>query len=203
MSEPVETLRGRGHAGFTVEGSRFLGHAGPARTVGEAERFVEGVEADHPEATHVIPAARVRSADGSFLEERADDRGEPTGSAAKPVLTVLRRRGLEDVVVAVVRYFGGTELGIGGLSRAYARAASEAIDDAGVTRRVPTVAVRVSVDYDDSGTVRRVLEAEGLDFEADYAEAVAFEAWLPAAERDRIADRLLSATSGRATIEPR
>lgn len=203
MSEPIRTVGGPGRAGFTVEGSRFLGHAGPARTVEEADKFINEVEAEHPEATHVVPASRVRAADGSFLTERADDRGEPTGSAGKPVLTVLQRRGLEDVVVAVVRYFGGTELGIGGLSRAYVRAASAAIDDAGVIDRVPTVPVRVRVGYDDSGTARRVLEAEGLDFEADYAGAVTFEAWLPAADRDRIADRLLSATSGRADIEPR
>jgi len=100
-----------------------------------------------------------------------------------------------------VRYYGGTNLGVGGLARTYARAVAEAVDDAGVRERRPHETVRITVDYDDSGTVRGVLESTGTSFEADYRERVAFEATVPRADADDLRDRIRSATGGRAEIE--
>lgn len=95
-------------------------------------------------------ACRVRADDG-IVREHASDEDEPAGSAGKPALTVLKRRELEDVAVAIVRNFGGTELGVGGLARAYGRATKLAVDAAGVTEHVPHVHLSVVTDYDDSG----------------------------------------------------
>jgi len=182
---------------FTVQGSRFVGRTAPVEDVATAEAFRDSVEADHPDATHHVPAYRVRA--DPFREYASDD-GEPSGSAGDPILSVLSGRDLENVAVVVVRYFGGTELGVGGLVRAYARAATDALDAAQVVERRPHTSVTVRVAYDDSGTVRGILESEALGFDATYDAQVTFDVRVPVAEVDRVLDRLRSATSGRATV---
>ena len=188
------TLAGRGTAGFSVQGSEFIGHAAPVDSVEAAEAFLAKIEAEYDDATHNVPAYRVRA--DPFREYASDD-GEPSGSAGKPMLSVLSGRELENVAVVVTRYYGGTNLGIGGLVRAYSRATKEAIDDAGVVEQRPQETFRAVVDYDDSGTVRGILESEDTAFDADYGERVSFEIRVPAADADAIRDRLRSATSGR------
>jgi len=198
--EPYLTVAGRGEAAFEVAGSEFVGYAAPAGSVEAAEAFVAEVREAHPDATHVVPAYRVRTSDG-IVREHASDEDEPAGSAGKPALNVLARREVADVAVAVVRYFGGTKLGVGGLARAYGEATKRALDAAGVEERLPRVALSIVADYDDSGTVRGILESEELPFEADYEERVQFDASAPVDDVARICDRLRSATSGRAEIE--
>ena len=198
-AEPYLTVSDRGEATLDVGGSEFVGYAAPVGSVEAAEAFVAEVRAAHPDATHVVPAYRVRTDDG-IVREHASDEDEPSGSAGKPALNVLARRDVADVAVAVVRYFGGTKLGVGGLARAYGEATKRALDAAGVTERVPHVALSVVADYDDSGTVRGILESEDLAFEARYDERVRFDASAPVDDAERVCDRLRSATSGRAEI---
>jgi len=200
--ETITTVAGRGRATLRVRGSEFVGYADPAPTVEAVEAFLAEVREAHPDATHVVPASRVRTDDG-FLREHATDDGEPSGSAGKPALTVLARRDLVDVAVAIVRHFGGTELGVGGLARAYGEATKRAVEAAGVVEREPHRGLEVAADYDDSGTVRGILESEGVAFEADYGERVRFEARVPASDAERVADRLRSATGGRGRVDVR
>jgi uncharacterized YigZ family protein len=195
--DAYRTLAGRGRSEFTVQGSEFVGHAAPAASVDAAEAFVAEVREAFPDATHNVPAYRVRA--DPFREYESDE-GEPSGSAGKPVLNVLQGRELEDVAVVVTRYYGGTNLGVGGLVRSYSRAAKRAVDDAGTTWTVPHERLTATVDYDDSGTVRGILESAGVAFDASYEERVSFEVRVPAREADGLRDRLLSATSGRVEL---
>lgn len=195
--DAYRTLSGRGRAGFTVNGSEFIGHAAPAGTVEAAEAFVAEVREAFPDATHNVPAYRVDA--DPFREYESDD-GEPSGSAGKPVRNVLQGREVADAVVVVTRYYGGTDLGVGGLVRAYGRAAKEAVADAGVTWTVPHERLVATVDYDDSGTVRGLLESADVEFEASYEAVVRFDARVPAREADDLRDRLRSATSGRVEL---
>ena len=196
-AESYQTLAGRGESRFTVRGSEFVGHAAPVHSVEAAEAFVEHVCEAHPDATHNVPAYRVRA---DPFREYQSDQGEPSGSAGKPALNVLQGQDLEDVAVVVTRYYGGTNLGIGGLVRAYSRAVKEAVTDAGVVEAVPHETFTVTVEYDDSGTVRGILESAGIEFEADYDEEVSFDVRAPVAMAANVRDRLRSATSGRAVI---
>jgi len=193
--DAYRTLVGPGESRFTVQGSEFVGRAAPVESVAAAEAFCESVAADHLEASHNVPAYRVRA--DPFREYASDD-GEPSGSAGEPMLSVLSGRELENVTVVVTRYFGGTELGVGGLVRAYSQATKSAVEAAGVVERRPHETFTVAVTYDDSGTVRSVLESEGVAFEADYGETISFEVRAPAADAEAVADRVRSATSGRA-----
>lgn len=209
MSDTYRTVAGRATTGFEVRGSEFLGHVAPADTVAEAEAFVETVETEYDDATHNVPAYRVPAGaasertpgDGEMLREYSDDDGEPGGSAGKPALNVLEKREVRNVVAVVTRYYGGTNLGVGGLARAYSRAVTDAIDEAGLIEQRPHRRLVVRTGYDDSGTVRGVIESSGAEFDADYDERVRFELRLPAAEVESLVERLNDATSGRVEID--
>jgi uncharacterized YigZ family protein len=197
------TVAGRGQAAFEIRGSEFVGYVAPAETVEAAEAFVDAVEAEHADASHNVPAYRV-PADPSkvdvLLREWCSDDGEPTGSSGKPALNVLVQRDLRNVVAVVTRYYGGTNLGVGGLARAYSRAVKEAVDDAGIVEERPHERFEAVVDYDDSGTVRGVLESAGVEFDADYGERASFSVRVPVDDAAGLRDRLRSATSGRVDL---
>ncbi len=201
---PYRTVAGSGQTSFTIRGSEFIGKAAPAPSVDRAESIIETLRDAYPDASHHVPAYRVRDqdpdAEGYFLREWADDDGEPSGSAGAPLLNVLDQRDVENAVAVVIRYFGGTELGVGGLARAYSRAGKEAITAAGIEARRPHRRLEITAQYDDSGTVRGILESEDLAFDAAYEATVSFTVAVPVTVTDRILDRVQSATSGRVDI---
>ncbi|MCT9094712.1 YigZ family protein [Haloarchaeobius sp. HME9146] len=197
MTETFNTIAGPGEARFEVRGSEFIGHVRPVDTVADAEAFIQSVAAEYDDATHNVPAYRVRA---DPLREWSSDDGEPTSSAGKPALNVLAQRDIENVVAVVTRYYGGTNLGVGGLVRAYSRAVKEAVDAAGVVEERPHERFDITVDYDDSGSVRGILESAGVEFDADYEARVSFDVRVAVADGDDLRDRIRSATSGRAEI---
>lgn len=106
------------HDAFVEKKSEFIGDACHVDSLEDALAFVETVRERHPKARHVAYAAIVTGDDGRVMERMSDD-GEPSGTAGKPILDVLRANELTDCVIAVTRYFGGILLGSGGLIRAY------------------------------------------------------------------------------------
>lgn len=196
-SASYRTVAGRATGDHRDRGSEFTAHVDHVTTVEDAESMIADVRAAHADATHVVPAYRVRA--DPFREYASDD-GEPRGSAGDPILTVLRGEELENIAVAVVRYYGGTNLGIGGLVRAYQAATKAAIEAAGIVERRPRASLRLETTYDDSGVVRGILEGSEASFSAAYEERVTFTVAVPVGERASLVDRLLDATSGRVTI---
>ncbi|ADE02847.1 YigZ family protein [Haloferax volcanii] len=210
MTDAYRTVAGRSDARFEVNGSEFIGYVSPAETVEEAEAFVTEIEERHPDATHNVPAYRVPAGSASssvpgegsvMLREYQSDDGEPSGSSGKPALNVLVQQDVRNVAAVVTRYYGGTNLGVGGLARAYSRAVKEALDAAGVVEEIPHERFTVTVEYDDSGSVRGLLESAGVEFEAAYEADVSFEVRVPVEDGPELRDRIRSATSGRANIE--
>lgn len=199
MTTEFETVPARGQAAFTVQGSEFIGHVAPAQSIDEAEEIIADVQSEYHDATHNVPAYRVR--EGDFLREYQSDEGEPAGSAGKPVLGVLEGKELKNVVAVVTRYYGGTNLGIGGLVSAYTRATKEAVADAGVVTEIPKTRVVVETAYDDLGTVNSIIESEGVAVTGDYGETVTFELLVPESAVADLLERLRSATSGRVDIQ--
>ncbi|WP_336001320.1 IMPACT family protein [Halorientalis halophila] len=198
MTDSYRTLAGRGEAAFEIQGSEFIGHAAPVPDVAAAEDFVAEIGEAYADATHNVPAYRVRA---DPLAEWSSDADEPSGSAGKPALNVLQGEELENVVAVVTRYYGGTNLGVGGLARSYARGVKLAVEDAGIVERRPHESFSITVAYDDSGTVRGLLESAAVEFDADYEAEVSFDVRVPVADAPELRDRIMSATSGRATID--
>ncbi|HVS00809.1 MAG TPA: YigZ family protein [Thermoanaerobaculia bacterium] len=160
---------GAARAEIREKGSRFLAVVGPAAGEAEARAALADLERRYPDATHHCWAWRL----GWPPRERASDAGEPAGTAGVPMLQVLRGAGLSDVLAVVVRWFGGTKLGKGGLARAYAAAAREAVAGLEVAARVPTVRVVLQVPYEKVGAVKRLIRPPEVELAAEEYGAAA------------------------------
>lgn len=186
MSDPDERESGypapaaEARAELRDRGSRFLAVVRPAPSEDEARAVLAALEAEMPDATHHCWAARV----GWPPLERSSDAGEPSGTAGVPILQVLRGAGLSDVVAVVVRWFGGTKLGKGGLARAYAGATREAVAELPVVRRVPTVELAVELPYDRLGALKRLVRPPQVEIRhEEYGAAVRLVLAVHEAER--------------------
>ena len=143
-------------AELVVKKSRFIGRVAPAHSAEAAMAFVNIVKAAHYDASHNVWAYALREG-----QMRYSDEGEPQGTAGLPVLEALQKQGLADCVIVVTRYFGGTLLGTGGLTRAYGQCASAAIEAAGIVTMAPCRVLRVACDYGFYGALQRLVEAHG------------------------------------------
>ncbi len=147
---------GDGRGDVREKASRFLAFSRRVGSPAEAEAFVERLRREHHDATHVAFAFRVGAGDAATA--RSSDAGEPSGTAGRPILAAIESAGLTDAAVAVVRHFGGTKLGTGGLARAYRLAAERALAAAGNETVYETVALEVRCPHARAGAVRRLLD---------------------------------------------
>lgn len=146
MSEkPYITLSGDGKGSYSEKKSDFLGFAKHVTREEEATAYIAAIRKQFSDARHHVYAYLLTEGNAT----RYSDDGEPQGTAGPPVLDVLAKRGIRDAVVVVVRYFGGTLLGTGGLVRAYTEAAKLAVEDAGVVTLIPFAVYMLDTDYGD------------------------------------------------------
>ena len=150
----VPAREGRGEV--REKASRFFGFAERAATPEAAEQLLDRLRREHHDATHVAFAWKIGERDRALA--RSSDAGEPSGTAGKPILGALESAQLTDVVAAVVRYYGGTKLGTGGLARAYRLAAERAVEAAGFETVYETITLEVRCPYEKTGLVRRLLD---------------------------------------------
>ncbi|GGG76736.1 YigZ family protein [Paenibacillus radicis (ex Gao et al. 2016)] len=158
MLERYSTIRGEGNAEVVIKKSRFIGHAKPVETEEEAVAFIEEIKRLHRQATHNCSAYLIGERD---QHQKASDDGEPSGTAGKPILEVIKNKGLKNVAVVVTRYFGGIMLGAGGLVRAYTDGAVAGIEAADEIVRVLHREVFVDVDYTWYGKLENELHGRG------------------------------------------
>lgn len=198
--DAYRTLKGTGEAKLKDRGSVFLAFARPVATAGEADAAVEGWRKQYHDATHVGWARRLAPPpDG---EERWDDDGEPHGSTGPPILNAITGADLWGVVVGVVRYYGGTKLGVGGLVRAYGGAAAEAIAAAPVKTVEITATLEVEVSHERAGAVYALAEKLGAKVLApEYTvEGLKLPLVLLASRAEGAVEEIREATAGRATV---
>ncbi len=190
------------HASFVEKKSEFIGDAAHIDTLDEALAFVQTIRDQHPKARHVAYAAVIGGSDGRTAERMSDD-GEPSGTAGKPILDVLRANDLTDCVVAVTRYFGGVLLGSGGLIRAYSTGASIAIKAAKQADIVPCQRYRITLDYPQLARFQQLLAgAEGEQSDENYAANVALTAIVPLHNTERFEDSVREAFNAAIVPEP-
>ena len=175
------TVAARVEHEIVITKSRFITTVAPVSGVEDADRVIAEVRRRYWDARHNC-TAMVTGVLGD--QARSSDDGEPSGTAGVPMLEVLRRRDLTDVVVVVTRYFGGVKLGAGGLVRAYSTSVSEALDTAVPVRREALTQVRFDVDHADAGRLDNVLRDwvrhHGATLgDPAYGAAATFELWVP------------------------
>jgi uncharacterized YigZ family protein len=153
-----------------VINSKFIATLAPVLNIDEAREFIARIKKEFADASHNVPAYIIGG--GNTLTEYFSDDGEPSGTAGKPALTVLRGSGLGDVAVVVTRYFGGTLLGTGGLVKAYTESTQMVVNAVGRGRRVTVHMAMVALPYNLLERVRLIVkrnhgEVIGEDFAAD------------------------------------
>ncbi|MCM1310001.1 MAG: IMPACT family protein [Bacteroides sp.] len=153
------TVARAGEANFTEKRSRFIGFAYPAASVGEAKERMAELQRRYCDARHVCWAWVIGV---ESPESYSTDNGEPSGTAGKPILGQINSRGLRNVVVGVVRYFGGIKLGTPGLIAAYRLAASMALDEAGSEEREEMTELQFTFGYADMNAVMQLIKADGI-----------------------------------------
>ncbi|MCL4105583.1 UNVERIFIED_CONTAM: hypothetical protein GTU68_057458 [Idotea baltica] len=169
MEDSYFTLQHPGEGLYKEKGSKFIAMAWPVTTEEEVEQFLAEARKKYYDSRHVCYAWRLGREGKRF---RANDDGEPSHSAGDPILNEMKSQELSDVLVAVVRYFGGTKLGVGGLIRAYGTAAKEALEDGEREEVVLREEVEIRFPYEKTSDVNRVLhpfriEASTKEYEMD------------------------------------
>jgi uncharacterized YigZ family protein len=145
---------------FKDNGSRFIALAYPVETEEQIKDIVAGLKKEYYDARHHCYAYRLGYKGDKF---RANDDGEPSGSSGRPILGQIDSLGLSDILVVVVRYFGGIKLGIPGLIRAYKTATADAIANARIVEKIASKMYRVHFGYMSMNSVMKVFKDMGLD----------------------------------------
>lgn len=197
-SDTYRTIEAPARAEQTVDGSRFLADALPAADRDTVEVRLEQVREREPKATHHCSAYRLGRGGEDF---RYDDDGEPSGTAGRPILRQIDARDLTNALVVVTRYFGGTELGTGGLVRAYGDAASAALDRAPLVERVVRTPIRLRFAYDDTSPAQRVLQQFDAEVQdSEYTEVTTLTVGVRRSEVDAFVDAFTNALSDRGDV---
>lgn len=150
------TISGPAQAKFTEKMSRFLAFAWPVESIEEAKEHVKALQKEYYDARHVCWAWVID--DTAY----SNDNGEPSGTAGKPILGQINSRQLRNVLVAVVRYFGGIKLGTPGLIAAYKEAASLCLDEAQIIERRQETALTFTFPYQSMNAVMQLVKADGI-----------------------------------------
>lgn len=170
MLSHYKTVKSYGEHEITIQKSRFIAYVNRVESVEEALAFIEKIKKQNWNATHNCSAYMIGEHDEI---QKANDDGEPSGTAGLPILEVIKKRGLKDTVIVVTRFFGGIKLGAGGLIRAYGKSASEGLTAAGIVERRLMKVVTASIDYTWLGKIENELHSSiyGIK-EIRYAENV-------------------------------
>lgn len=153
------TVQAPAESTFKDRGSKFLGYIYPIQSADEVKELIANLKAEHPKANHVCWAIRLTTDRSVF---RVNDDGEPSGTAGKPILNTLLSANVTNVCVAVVRYFGGTLLGVPGLINAYKTAAQEALKEAEIIEKTINDRYQITISYAQLNEVMKVLKDEKI-----------------------------------------
>ena len=152
------TIEQEGFAEYKERGSRFLAYSLPFDDAKKLKGIIQNFKKEHPKAVHFCFAYKI-GIDGNKF--RSTDDGEPSGSAGKPILGQIESKGLTDVLIVVVRYFGGTLLGVPGLINAYKSAASMSLQVIPVVRKVIMVTINIEFNYLQQNDINAIIKKHG------------------------------------------
>ncbi len=189
------TIQQRERTSIKVRGSEFIATVIPVTSKDQALKELESLRSEFWDATHNCFAYRIGK---GGLEFRTSDDGEPSGSAGKPILFVLHKYDVSDILMVITRYYGGTKLGVGGLARAYSDSSSAALE---LCVKIPvysTKDIKVLCMYEDVDIVRRIIDSYAINSDSEYRDAVEFIARIPESQCEIFMNEIISATSGRA-----
>jgi uncharacterized YigZ family protein len=193
------TIKDESRAEFEEKKSIFIGQVKRVENEEAAKEFIQKVKDKNKEARHNVYAYIIGENRGI---QRYSDDGEPQGTGGIPMLEVLKKSNITDVVVVVTRYFGGILLGAGGLARAYSKGASLAIKDAGIVEKVKGNSVEIITEYDLLGKVQYVCAKESFHIEKiEYTDKVKITILCEVSSLEKLKLKITEITSGKALFE--
>ncbi len=193
------TVKGLGESELIIQKSRFLTYVNRADSEQQAQAFIQEIKSQHKSANHNCSAYLIGEHDSI---QKANDDGEPSGTAGVPILEVLKKQGLKDTVVVVTRYFGGIKLGSGGLIRAYGKATTEGLQASIIVERRLHLLMKVSVDYSWLGKVENEIRNSTYPLNRiDYAESVELFLYVPVLMEEYFFEWITEMTNGQANIK--
>lgn len=194
MDKSIITIKQAHSIENVISKSRFIAYIKPVATENEAKAFINEIKIKHKDATHNCSAYTV----GPEMNiQKANDDGEPSGTAGIPMLEILKKLEIHNVCVVVTRYFGGIKLGAGGLIRAYSGAVRDVIYDMGRVELREAIPVTVTLDYDQTGKFEYELASTTfLLREQFYTDKVSYQIDVVKNEYDTFIDFLNRITSG-------
>lgn len=190
--KPYKVPAGPSETELVEKKSRFIGRIFPVETPEQAQEILQKLKKQHWDASHNVYAYVLENG-----VMRMSDDGEPQGTAGMPTLEVLKKEEVKNVLCVTTRYFGGTLLGAGGLTRAYGKACKQALDAAGIAVMQPFDCYRMDCPYGLLETVRRQYEGFGAEEEsAEYGSSVVLSVCLPTEQGEDFCAHLTDKTNG-------
>ncbi len=187
------TVEKEAESEYKEKKSVFLGYCKSVRTEEEAIRFIEKIKSKHRDARHNVYAYCLREGH----TKRYSDDGEPQGTAGTPILDIILKNELTDIVIVVTRYFGGILLGTGGLVRAYSTSAKQAIEQAEIITMTPCTAFTLQCDYNQYGKISSFIpQAGGIIDNSVFGAEISMEFHLPTGSKETFCKKLADITSG-------
>lgn len=179
-----------------IRNSRFITTIGRAPNSEEAKKFIKEVSDKYADATHNCYAFIAGDPQGTTEMGMSDD-GEVPGTAAKPMMNILQHKNIGEIVAVVTRYYGGTNLGTGGLVRAYSDSVQFALDELKLEECFELLSGSLKVPYNQEGNVRHIFnELKVKLYDVVYSEDVALEFQVPEEYKDELENRIADLTSG-------
>ncbi|MYL61965.1 YigZ family protein [Bacillus hwajinpoensis] len=198
MLNSYYTVKNEGENEIVIQKSRFIAHVKRTPTEEEAQAFIQSIKKKHASATHNCSAYLIGEQD---LIQKANDDGEPSGTAGVPMLEVLKKRKLKDTTVVVTRYFGGIKLGAGGLIRAYGQSVSEGLNATGIVERKLMTKITTQIDYTLLGKVENEVRSSNyLLHDIAYLENVQVRTLVESGMEESFTEWMTDISNGQATI---
>ncbi|MFC4403520.1 YigZ family protein [Gracilibacillus xinjiangensis] len=199
MLDQYFTVKPEGWDEQIIQKSRFIGYVKRVETEDAAKEFIQEIKKKHADATHNCSAYMIGEHDQI---QKANDDGEPSGTAGVPILEVLKKRQLKDTAVVVTRYFGGIKLGAGGLIRAYASTTSLGINTTGVVERKKMNQFLVTVEYTLLGKLENeIRQTNYLLDHIEYLDQVTLRIYVNSGEEEPFHEWIINTTNGTAQIK--
>lgn len=193
-----KTVYQGGRAEVIEKKSRFIANIFSVSSEEEVQNCLENIKKQYWDARHHCWAYVIGN--GNVLERCSDD-GEPSGTAGKPILEVIKGQGLHNVFVVVTRYFGGTLLGTGGLVRAYTAAAREGLLHSMIITRIQGIKLEIKTDYTGLGKIQYLLAQRGLfTLKTEYTDLVEMTVIVPLSEEQAVIGEITEGTNGKSDI---
>ncbi len=196
MLSSYYTIKGYGTHEQIIQKSRFITHFNRAESEEEAQAFIQSIKKKHHDATHNCSAYVIGANDEI---QKANDDGEPGGTAGVPMLEVLKKQNLKNTVVVVTRYFGGIKLGAGGLIRAYSSSVSKGIQAVGIVKRIRMQVMHAAFDYAHLGKIENELRRSAYKLkETNYTEQVEMTVYVEKGKKEEFVEWMTNLTNGEA-----